>query len=272
MSQPSYDYFRSGTGTPLVLLHPALTTWRMWLPVIEPLTAHHDVFAPTMPGHHGGPPAPADLTFAGLADAVEAQLDEAGINQAHLVGNSLGAVAALELAHRSRALSVTAISPPGAWGSCLDRLLLEVMLGTAVHLARAPIPPLPFHHSAHLRKIALASMMRHGDRVPKSEVVHLLAGRRSSATFVATLIKGLRGEGHREPPFRPSAVPTLIAWPAHDRVLPFKRFGAPLLDLLPDASFASLPGVGHVPMYDDPALVVETILSMTSPSAVETAV
>lgn len=267
-----FDHYRRGSGSPLVLLHPALTTWRMWLPVLEPLAAVHDVFAPTLPGHHGGPPPPAVLTFAGLADAVERQLDDAGIGQAHLVGNSLGAVATLELAARGRALSATAISPPGAWGSCLDRLLLEIKLGLAVRIATVPAPPIPFHHWAPLRRVALHSMMRHGERVPSVEVAHLLAGRRSSARFVTSLIKGLRSEGHRRPPFRPSAAPTLLAWPEHDRVLPYERFGAPLRDLLPQAAMTMLHGVGHVPMYDDPQLVLETILSMTSPSAINTAV
>lgn len=268
MSAPGFDHLRTGEGPPLVLLHPALTTWRMWQPVIGALRERHDVFAPTLPGHHGGPQPPAELTFAGLADAVERQLDTAGIGQAHLVGNSLGAVMALELAARGRGLSATAISPPGAWNTARDRLLLELMLGTAVHVARAPVPAVPLLHRApHLRKLALAPLMRHGERVPPLEVALLLAGRRSSARFVAALIAGLRREGHREPPFGATSVPTTIAWPEHDRVLPYHRFGAPLHSLLPDASHVRLPGTGHVPMYDDPALVAQTILSLSSPSS-----
>jgi pimeloyl-ACP methyl ester carboxylesterase len=269
----AHDHFRGGHGTPLVLLHPAVTTWRMWSPVLPTLTLHHDVFAPTLPGHHGGPPGPAELTFSGLADAIEQQLDDAGIGRAHLAGNSLGAAATLELARRGRALSATAISPPGAWGTRLDRLLLEVKLVTAVQVASVPLPRVPSRVPA-LRRLGLTAIMRHGDRVPREEIDHLLAGRCHSARFVARLINGLRAEGHTQAPFAPAPCPTLVAWPSHDLVLPWRRYGAPLQALLPDARFTRLPGVGHLPMYDDPELVARTILSMSLPaaSAAETAV
>ena len=48
-------FHRGGTGTPLVLLHGFTDTWRTWKPVLPALEEHHDVFAPTLPGHHGGP-------------------------------------------------------------------------------------------------------------------------------------------------------------------------------------------------------------------------
>ena len=63
-----------------------------------------------------------------------------------------------------------------------------------------------------------------------------------------------------------------MAWPQHDRVLPYGRFGRPFRDLLPEAGHVALPRTGHIPMYDDPALVASTILSLTSPTAIDTAV
>jgi NAD(P)-dependent dehydrogenase (short-subunit alcohol dehydrogenase family) len=41
--------------------------------------------------------------FTGFADALEAQLDEAGLPQAHLAGNSLGGAVALELGQKGQA-------------------------------------------------------------------------------------------------------------------------------------------------------------------------
>jgi pimeloyl-ACP methyl ester carboxylesterase len=43
-------------------------------------------------------------------------------------------------------------------------------------------------------------------------------------------------------------------------MLPFMRYGAPILAAVPAAEFVFLTGVGHVPMIDDPALVAKTIL------------
>ena len=57
--------------------------------------------------------------------------------------------------------------------------------------------------------------------------------------------------------------PIRIAWGTRDRALPFARFGQPLLDRVPPAELVRLPGVGHVPMYDDPELVPRTILDLS---------
>lgn len=263
------DHFRAGGGTPLVLLHPAMTSWRAWRPVLDLLTPHHDVLAPTLPGHRGGPPPPAALTFSGWADAVESLLDRAGVGRAHLVGNSLGAVAALELARRGRALSATAIAPPGAWATRGDRLLLEAKLTVATRLAGVPLP-VPDLRSARLRRAALASVMVRGDRVPAEELRHLLAGRRHAAIFVTRLIAGLREERHRIAPFAPGPCPTAVVWPRCDRVLPYRRYGRPFRQLLPHATHVALPAAGHIPMYDQPARLAETILSLTLSTAPDT--
>src|SRR6185312_2220378 len=103
---------RGGSGPPLVLLHGFLDTWRTWELVLPALERHHEVIAPALPGHAGGPPlAPDD----DLIDAVERVLDEAGAGEAHLVGNSLGGWVALQLAARGRARSVVALAPGGGW-------------------------------------------------------------------------------------------------------------------------------------------------------------
>ena len=51
-----------------------------------------------------------------------------------------------------------------------------------------------------------------------------------------------------------------IVWGRRDRMLPFMRYGAPMLAAVPAAEFKLIPGVGHVPMIDDPALIANMIL------------
>jgi pimeloyl-ACP methyl ester carboxylesterase len=43
-------------------------------------------------------------------------------------------------------------------------------------------------------------------------------------------------------------------------MLPFMHYRAPKLATLPGAGLVILPGVGHVPMIDDPVLTGQTIL------------
>ena len=65
--------------------------------------ARHDVLAPTLAGHAGGPPIEGEVDEGGGADAVERAMDEAGFETAHIAGNSLGGYVALQLAARGRA-------------------------------------------------------------------------------------------------------------------------------------------------------------------------
>src|ERR1700758_827759 len=78
--------------SPVVLLHGATSSGRVWEPVLPELSAKHPVFTPPLAGHRGGPPLPAAPTRVvdRIVDAMCAQLDEAAIDTAHLVGNSLG--------------------------------------------------------------------------------------------------------------------------------------------------------------------------------------
>src|SRR5215211_3287480 len=104
-----------GSGEPLVLLHGFLDTWRIWELVLPALERRHDVLAPTLAGHAGGPPIEGPLTASSVPDAVERAMDAAGFDDAHLVGNSLGGYVALQLAARGRARTVVALAPAGGW-------------------------------------------------------------------------------------------------------------------------------------------------------------
>src|SRR5690242_991969 len=105
---------RGGSGSPLLLLHGFTDTWRTWELVLPALELRHDVLAPTLAGHAGGPPLREPVVPA-LADAVEAAMDTAGWETADVAGNSLGGYVALQLAERGRARTVTALAPAGGW-------------------------------------------------------------------------------------------------------------------------------------------------------------
>ena len=106
--QPFTPSHRGGSGPPLALLHGFLDTWRTWELVLPHLERHHDVLAPTLVGHAGGPALDDELTHDVLPDALERAMDEAGFETAHIAGNSLGGYLALQLA--SRGLPLTELS------------------------------------------------------------------------------------------------------------------------------------------------------------------
>jgi alpha-beta hydrolase superfamily lysophospholipase len=113
------------------------------------------------------------------------------------------------------------------------------------------------------RRLALSLVMEHGDRIPAGEVSGLLddlVGCTVFDAFVAELRQSTAGYAHDG---RTIDCPVQIAWAGNDRTIPFSRYGRPWADALPEAKLVTLPGVGHVPMYDDPGLVADTILDLT---------
>ncbi|HEY6665410.1 MAG TPA: alpha/beta fold hydrolase, partial [Propionibacteriaceae bacterium] len=115
MSPLAYD--RIGSGEPLVLLHALGLSRRTWDPVIPALSEHFEVIAVDLPGFGDSEPMPPENepTPAALAVAVVALLDDLGLSNPHLVGNSLGGWVTLELASMRPAASVTLLSPAGLW-------------------------------------------------------------------------------------------------------------------------------------------------------------
>ena len=259
-----------GEGPPLVLLHGLTGTWRMWTPVLPALAAHHRVVALTLPGHHGAAALPADvqLSLPTLADALEAQLDAAGLAQVHIAGNSLGGWLSLELARRGRALSVVALSPAGGWRTLQDLKRVVTQIDGAARMgARVRGLMAPVLRPGAVRRVAFRGTMEHVERIPPravGEILDDLVGCSVLAEFMASTERDepfLGGMEHVTAPIR-------IAWAEKDRTIPFDRYGAPLVERIPGAELVMLPGVGHVPMWDDPELVARTILEVTAPAAV----
>jgi pimeloyl-ACP methyl ester carboxylesterase len=102
-----------GAGTPLVLLHGGMLTIDLsFAGLIPDLAERHQVIGVEMQGHGRTADIDRPITPAALAGDVVALLDHLGLDRAHVLGHSLGAATALELAvrHPGRVRSVVAAS------------------------------------------------------------------------------------------------------------------------------------------------------------------
>jgi pimeloyl-ACP methyl ester carboxylesterase len=269
MPEISAARYRAGDGEPLVLLHGFTGTWRCWLPVLAELVPRFDVFAPTLFGHDGGPPAPTDEphTVAVATDHLEAQLDQQGIDSAHLVGNSMGGALALELAKRGRARTVVGLAPGGGWrpdSGEAERLIR--FFRRQLRLARASAPRLPaLLRRPRARRAAFRYVMTRGELMPPAEAVAMV---RSSirCSIVEYVFDALRSGDAVLRDLDQVRCPVLVAWPRHDRILPRGRHAARFQEEIPGAEFRLLEGVGHLPTWDDPRLVVDTIVGFIAGS------
>ena len=265
--EPGYhsDYHRGGDGSPLLLLHGLGMSWHAWTPLLEGLEQRHDVLALTLPGHRGGPVAPRSVSVESLADAVEGALDETGFETPHVVGNSLGGWLGLELARRGRARTVTAVSPAGAWRSPLDLVRMQVNLSVSGRAATMPLTGAmlgPFLWAPAGRRLVFRRLMERGDRMSVSEALGVLADAHE-CTVVPALLKAGRRDGQIAQLSAPDC-PIRVVWGRRDRVIPYPRYGRPLMRRLSGVEQVSLPGAGHVPMYDAPALVRSLVLDLTA--------
>ena len=89
----------AGDGEPVVFLHGLGGSRTSWEPQLTGLSDAFRCIAWDMPGYGASAPV-APLTFAAIADAVARLLDDAGVDRAHLVGESFGGMHALHAALR----------------------------------------------------------------------------------------------------------------------------------------------------------------------------
>ena len=232
----------------------------MWELVRPRLSRHHEILAPALPGHLGGPPLPATITPTTMVEAVERAMDEAGHETAHVVGNSLGGYVALQLAGRGRTRPVTAFAPAGGWAGDDRRDTLALNAETHALLRGAERNAAFMASTPQGRRQALASMAEQTEHVPADFVVNVIrAG--ALCTEAPRMIAFAEQSAW---PFEPPACPTRIVWGTADRLLPWPHAAARYRALLPHADWIELDGIGHCPQVDVPLEAAELILGVST--------
>ncbi|MEU7644945.1 alpha/beta fold hydrolase [Streptomyces huasconensis] len=251
-------YERTGAGEPLLLLHGIGHHRQAWDPVLEILAAEHDVIAVDLPGFGASPALPDGMAYSlsAIVQALGGLCEALGIERPHVAGNSLGGLLALELGREKLVRSVTALSPGGFWSAPERRYAFGTLLVMRQGARLLPLPVIERLATSAAGRAALTSTIyaRPWRRSPEAVVAETLALRHATG-FVATLTAG------RDVLFRDdvTGLPVTVAWGTRDRLL-LRRQGVRAKHTIPGARLVRLPGCGHVPMNDDPALVARVIL------------
>ena len=246
---------RTGSGDPLLLLHGMGSSRRDFSAVVPALSASFDVLNADLPGVGRSPALDHRPTVAALTDAVERTLDAEGVGRVHVLGNSLGARLALELAGRGRARSVVAIAPSGL-NVPPERLAQGGGMALARVAGRTAAPLIePLSRSALGRTALLAPLKARPWRTSAEEAIGAREGFADSRHYWRTLLWALmldvpRGLDRIDCPV--TLVQGTADWISSGQTVRY-------LPWIPGSRFRPLPAAGHAPQSDVPATVVELV-------------
>ena len=232
------------------------------LPALE---RRHDVLAPTLAGHAGGPPLElATLSDATLADSVERAMDDAGFGVADVAGNSLGGYVGLQLAARGRASSVVAFAPAGGWApgdeSYRETLAAQSELRDLMKRTAPQADTLLAKREG--RRRATSALAVNFEHIPAELIAHQMLGVAAARGSLELIEHALRVGWRLDP--EPITCPVRVVWGTADRMLPWPEAAVRYRrEWLPHADWVLLDGVGHCPQLDVPLEAAELILGLT---------
>jgi pimeloyl-ACP methyl ester carboxylesterase len=145
-----------GRGSPLILLHGWLGSWRYWMPTMEELSERHRTYALDLWGFGDSDKSKNRHGVEKYVNLLKDFMDELGVAPAALVGHSLGATVAVKfaVANPDQVTKLMLVSLPVV-GEAINRRLFAV--GSASRLGRLLGGRWPVDHEEVLAEAEKAS-------------------------------------------------------------------------------------------------------------------
>jgi pimeloyl-ACP methyl ester carboxylesterase len=235
----------AGQGPALVLLHGLSATHANWEYTMPAFADRWRVIAPDLPGHGRSAKPDAPYTIDFYAGVIRSLGRELGIEEAVVIGNSLGGQIAAEiaLAYPTWTRALVLVAPAGGFGAGLRAVRWVIGAGARPGVLRLALP------------WALERCMSDRSLPACGERRRLLQERLTSADYpdfaraVTRSLVGAIAAGRQ--PLRQLAQPTLLVWGRADRLVAFSG-SRRLLREVPHARLAVLERCGHLPMLEQP--------------------
>lgn len=255
------NHIERGSGPRLLLIHGLGGSWRSWSTILPQLAAQRTVIAIDLPGHGASPAEPDSGTFAGLVGSVQRFIADNGLTGIDVVGSSMGARIALELARRGGVGNVVALDPGGFWRGW-ERTFFRTTIGLSGKLLRAIRPGLPaLSRNAASRTALLAQLSARPWALDPEVVATELVGLSETPTFDA-LVEDLATGPAQTGPAAADTGRVVIGWGRMDRLC-LPRQAARAQAAFPSARVHWFEKSGHFPAWDMPEETVAMILAAT---------
>jgi pimeloyl-ACP methyl ester carboxylesterase len=243
-------YSEAGRGTPLVLLHGFPLTSAVWTKQKQQLAGRYRVISPDLRGHGQSPAPPGTYDMDTLAGDVLALLDSLNIEQAAIMGHSMGGyvtLAAWRLAP-ARFLALGMIDSQAGADTAEGRQgrmqLAEKVAAQGNQVAADAMLPRLF-----------APGMPAGD--PAWEQVRGMILNTPQAGIIGAL-HGMAARPDSNPLLPTIDVPVLIVTGDKDQIIPLAKAEA-MTALLPKATLTVISSAGHMSMLEQPAATTAAI-------------
>ncbi|WP_372789483.1 alpha/beta fold hydrolase [Paraconexibacter sp.] len=244
-----------GSGPAVVFVHGLAGSWQNWLENLPEFARDHRVIALDLPGF-GHSPMPADrITITRYAAIVDELLASLGVDDATIVGNSMGGFVALDMAlrHARRVRRLVLVAAAGVSRlrpgtdqalSALRRAERLVIGYNAFLAARSDLAS----RRAKLRRHLLRLVAAHPEQLPAPLVSEQLRANGTAGFIDAIEALTTYPIEDRLPAI---AAPTLIVWGERDRLVPVGD-ATRLHRAIPNARGVIYADTGHVPMLERP--------------------
>lgn len=221
------------------------------------LERHFDVLAVDLPGFGHSPPFPAGVTptIEGFADAVEEAMEGAGFERPLVVGNSLGGWISMELARRGSVRGAVGLSPAGLMAP-REATWARMVLNSMREMVKGAPAVAPLLRTAVGRTLLAGPSLGRPWRADPDDLIEQAALLQHAPGWIPTLGE-LRPNEHVAG-LEEIRCPVLVLWGTRDIIL-LPRQGRRFERLIDGAELKYLKGLGHVPMSDDPDLLVDEI-------------
>ena len=241
-----------GDGPPLLFVHGLSGCWQNWLENLPHFAREHRVVAMDLPGFGASPMPAGELSISGYGRCLEALCDALGIEQAAVIGNSMGGFVAAELAiqfpERVSELVLVAAAGLSEQHVKRDRTMTAARVvefsGAWLATKNEWIVRRP-----RTRNRLSSFVMTHPERLPAELMWEQMQGSGKEG-FLPAL--GAIMDYDLSERLEEIERPTLIVWGRDDRVVP--PGDAPKFERLIDGSrLVWFEDTGHVPMLERPA-------------------
>jgi pimeloyl-ACP methyl ester carboxylesterase len=242
-----------GRGEPLMLLHGFGGDKDNFTRAARSLTPRYRVIIPDLTGFgESSRPAGVDYAPPAQVERLRELAKALGIGKLHLGGSSMGGDLAMTWAvlHPGEVGSLWLLDPAGVWSVPSKEL--------DAYRKKIGREPLIVRSGKGLGE-TLAFAMSDAPFVPRPMLDVIARPRVANAKLEEGILRQVRADPMEER-VRGLATPALIVWGDHDRVLD-PRSAEVLHQLLPASRVVIMPGLGHLPMFEQPKRSAEIYLA-----------